>query len=109
MNLVTLTRVKKHLGQDTHYDDRMLEEKRFEASAIVIDYLKLDTSDTGFDWVDAFGEPTAAVPGVVTAATLLVVGALYENRDGRGDSSSPAPLSQTVKDLLMRSRDPALA
>jgi hypothetical protein len=104
MNLVTLKQVKRHVNQDTSFDDKLLEEKRFQASAIILDYLKMDTSDTGFDWVDELGEPTNNIPGVVTAATLLVVGSLYENRDG-STSGAPQALSQTVIDLLMRSRD----
>lgn len=107
MNLITLKQLKKHVSQDTNFDDKMLEEKRFHASAIIIDYLKIDTSDTSFDWVDELGEPTRNIPGVVTAATLLVAGSLYENRDG--SANGPQALSQTVVDLLMRSRDPALA
>lgn len=107
MNLVTLKQVKKHVSQDTAFDDKMLEEKRFQASAIILDYLKTDTSDTGFDWCDLFGEPTKNIPAVVTAATLLVVGALFENRDG--NENGPKVLSQTVIDLLAGSRDPALA
>lgn len=107
MNLITLKQLKRHVNQDTSFDDKLLEEKRFAASAIVLDYLKIDTNDTGFDWLDMFGEPTKNIPAVVTAATLIVAGALYENRDG--SSSGPQALSQTVVDLLMRSRDPALA
>lgn len=107
MNLVTLAQVKRHVGQDASFDDKMLEQMRLQASAIILDYLKIDTGDTGFDWFDALGEPAKTIPGVVTAATLLAVGALYENRDG--SSGSPQVLSQTVVDLLMRSRDPAMA
>lgn len=107
MNLVTLKQVKRHVNQDTGFDDQLLERKRFEASAIILDYLKVDTSDTAFDWVDELGEPTSRIPGVVTAATLLVVGALYENRDG--SDNGPKALSQTVIDLLMRSRDPTMS
>lgn len=107
MNLVTLKQVKRHVNQDTSFDDQLLERKRLEASAIILDYLKVDTSDTGFDWVDLLGEPTANIPAVVTAATLLVVGALYENRDGSADG--PQALSQTVKDLLARSRTLAIS
>lgn len=108
MNLVTLRQVKQHVSVDHSLDDEMLEIKRMQASAIIIDYLKLDTSDTGFDWVDAFGEPTSSIPAVVTAATLLAVGALYENRDG-DVWRSPQILSQSIIDLLMRSRAPAMA
>lgn len=108
MNLITLAQLKKHVSQDTDFDDRMLEEKRVQASAIIIDYLKIDTSDTAFDWVDQLGEPSNTVPAVVTAATLMVAGALYENRDGSTDRS-PQVLSQSVVDMLMRKRDPAMA
>lgn len=109
MNLVTLRQVKRHVSQDTDADDKMLEEKRFQASAIILDYLKIDTGDTAFDWLDAFGEPTSKIPAVVIAATLLVVGALYENRDGTAGAAGPQALSQTVVDLLARSRTLALA
>lgn len=108
MNLVTLREVKRHVSQDTDFDDKQLEEIRVNASAIILDYLKTDTGDTAFDWVDAFGEPTSNIPRVVVAATLHVVGALYENRDGTV-VGAPQPLSQTVKDLLARSRTLALA
>lgn len=107
MNLVTLAQVKHHVNQDTQLDDQLLEGIRMQASAIILDYLKMDTDDTGFDWLDAFEEPTARVPRVVVAATLLVCGALYENRDGSADG--PTPLSPTVVSLLMRSRIPAMA
>lgn len=106
MNLVTLKEVKHHVSVDTHFDDEMLEEKRRQASAIVLDYLKIDTNDTGFNWLDAFGEPTKNVPQLVRAATLLIVGSLFENRDGSGTSN---PLSQSVIDMLARSRTPTLA
>lgn len=108
MNLVTLKQAKRHVNQDTGFDDKLLEEKRLQGSAIILDYLKIDTGDTGFDWVDDLGEPTANIPAVVTAATLLVVGALYENRDG-STGTAPQVLSQTVKDLLARSRTLAIS
>lgn len=72
------------------------------ASAIVLDYLKRDAGE----WQDSAQEPES-VPSVVEAATLIVAGALYENRDGAGNAAEP--LSQTVKDLLHRYRDPAMA
>lgn len=108
MNLITLKQAKKHVSQDTSFDDSMLEEMRFRASAIILDYLKTDVSDTGFDWVDAFGEPSNTIPGVVTAATLIVLGSMYENRDGDA-WRSPQVLSQSVVDILMRSRDMTMA
>ena len=108
MNLVTLKQVKRHVNQDTAFDDKLLEDMRMQGSAIILDYLKVDTSDTGFDWVDLLGEPTRNIPAVVTAATLLVVGSLYENRDG-STGNAPQAISQTVKDLLARSRTLAIS
>lgn len=107
MNLITLRQLKHHVSQDTQYDDAKLERVRRNASAVILDYLKMDVDDTGFDWLDAFGEPTDRVPGVVVAATLSAAGALYENPNG--DDDGPKPLSKFVVDLLMRSRIPAMA
>lgn len=115
MNLVTLRQARHQVGVNHHDDDVLLEEKRFQASSIILDYLKLydsgnyqSLSDFA-SWFDAFEEPTSAIPGVITAATLIVVGALYENRDGTDDNKSPQTLSRTVVDLLMRRRDPSMA
>lgn len=67
-------------------------DKAEDATAIVIDYLK--QPDNG--WT------VETVPFVVRAAILLVLGALYEGREG-GD-----PISDAVRSLLQRLRDPAL-
>lgn len=112
MNLITFDEAKSHLSVDHEWDDATIDDKRTEASEIVLDYLKTDTSASTFNWVDAIGEPTPFVPGVVKAATKLVLGGLYENREGYTDVGrfgAPQPLSQAVKDLLQRKRDPALA
>ncbi len=86
-----------------------LDRKRNQASGIVLDYIKADLDSVLFNWVDALGEPREdKVPPEIVAATLLVVGALYENRDG-DVWRSPQPLSQSVMDLLWRHRKPALA
>lgn len=110
MNLITLKQLKAHVSQDTNFDDKMLERIRRDASYVILDYLKIDTGDTSFDWCDALGEPSNTIPGVVRAATLMAAGAMYENRDGSTVGvNSPQVLSQSVVDMLMRSRDPALA
>jgi len=109
MNLVTLTEVKEHLRVDHDMDDAQINRQRRQASSAVIDYLKVDVYETAFDWVDEFGEPiTNNIPQEIIAATLLVCGALYENRDG-DEFRSPQGFSQTVMDLLWRHRDPAMA
>lgn len=55
-------------------------------------------------WTDDSGEPTEDVPGEVAAATLLVIGALFEDREGEKD-----PISTAVRSLLAMRRDPAMA
>ena len=54
-------------------------------------------------WVDDEGAPNN-VPGPIHAATLLVIGQLYHDREGTND-----PISVGVRSLLHRYRDPALA
>lgn len=108
MCLITLEQARWQVNLDHDLDDSVLDEKRAEASDIILDYLKIDTDDTSFNWVDHLGEPTEEVPGRVVAATKLVLGAMYENRDG-DVWRAPQPISQGVIDILMRSRKPAMA
>lgn len=102
MPLVTFDQAKTHLRVDDDDHDEEIEEIRIRASFILLDYLKKDEDY----WQDSTGEP-ADVPGSVSAATLLICGALFENREG-SDKDAP-PLSQAVMDLVHRHRDPALA
>jgi hypothetical protein len=94
--LITLEAGKNHLQMDHDADDFDIEAKIFEASAIVLDYLKL--ADAPAAWAEL-------VPEHIQAATKLVLGSLYKNRE----SEIAEPLSAAVKSLLHRSRDPALA
>ncbi len=109
MYLVTFNESKEHLRVDHDMDDAQINRMRRQASAAVLNYIKIDIDETAFDYVDEFGEPIANnIPQEIAAATLLMIGALYENRDG--DSfRSPQPLSQAAMDLLWRHRDPAMA
>lgn len=100
--LITLDQAKAHLVIEHDEIDETIEEKVQEASAIVLDYLKRDEAE----WQNTSGDPDG-VPYLVQAATKLVVGALMENREG--NDNGPQPLSQAVKDLLHRYRDPAIA
>lgn len=70
-----------------------IELYRQSATDIVIDYLKRADPEWTAD----------TVPAGVKAAVLLVIGALFHDREG-GD-----PLSDAAKSLLHRYRDPALA
>lgn len=103
MALVTLEQLKTQLEMDHDESDSFIEELCERASMIVLGYLKLEA--------DAYQEGSplepADVPKHIEAAVLLAGAALFENRDGSPDG--PQPLSQTVKDLLHRDRDPAMA
>lgn len=96
--LITVDQAKLHLriDADTAEHDELLELVVPMASAIVLDYLKRDAAS----WQTTAGAPED-VPGPVQAATLLVMEALVDGVD--------EPLSQPVKNLLHRYRDPALA
>ena len=109
LNLVTFTTAKAQLNVDHDLDDDLINGMRTRASGSVIDYCKIDVSESSFNWVDLYGEPiTDNVPPEVVAAVLLMIGAMYENRDG-DVFRSPQPISQPVMDLLWRHRDPAMA
>lgn len=100
MPIITMEQVKVHLEMDHDLSDAKLEEIAQDASDTMLNYLKLPL-DT---WQDSAGVP-AGVPGPVRAATLKIAASLFENRDGSG---TPA-LSQDVKDMVHRYRDPAFA
>lgn len=91
-NLVSIEAAKVHLKIDSDDDDADVADKLLQAEAVIIDYIK--RPDHG--WTDQ------TVPGVVSAAILLMLGQLYKDREN-------ATITQSIKNLLMRSRDPALA
>lgn len=98
--LVTVDRAKSHLEIDWFDNDEELALKISDASDTIIDYLK--RPDHG--WT----ETTA--PGQVQAAVLLVLGALWREREGVGQNAEDLdPISPAVVSLLRRMRDPALA
>jgi hypothetical protein len=90
--LITLHQAKAQarVEHDEHDSDMLL--KASSASAIVLNYLKYPD----LDWTDR------SVPDDVRAAVLLVFQHLYERAEGD-------PLSEGVKSLLHRHRDPTLA
>jgi hypothetical protein len=91
--LVTLAEAKAHLRVLANDQDTDITMKALAASDIVIDYIKRPAHG----WTDT------TAPALVKAAILLVLGALFEDREG-GD-----PISDAVKSLLHRYRDPAYA
>jgi hypothetical protein len=94
--IVDLETAKRHLRRTDDDDDTNIVLKLEQASAIVLDYLKLDA-----DTYDIDASPLEEAPKMVEAATLLVLEALYV--------SDEDPLTNAVKSILHRSRDPALA
>lgn len=104
MRLVSLCVAREHLRPPGEVDDVRIYRMIEEASAIVLDYLKLP-----FDaYHDSAGELVPElVPPAVRAATLLVLGALYDNADGQNPDKQP--LSDAVKALLHSRRVPTLA
>lgn len=114
INLVTIKQAERHLHLDIdevtvgHVPD--LEDKIQQASFIVLDYIKqlppeytspVLESPTYTFWAN----DTTKIPYNVKAATLLVLAELWDNREASVNDC----LSQAVKDLLHRWRDPALA
>lgn len=99
--LVTLAQAKEHLRITTDDNDADVSLKVDQASAIVIDYLK---SQAVAGWSDG----TVAVPGNVSAATLITLTHLYEHR-GDDDMGLDEALWMALDRLLIRFRDPALA
>lgn len=111
MMLVSLEQGKRHLRVIMDDEDADILLKIEGASAAVLDYLKsranefLDSS--GMVEVDSNLDPVG-VPANVQAATLLMLGYLYKDRDTNADEGYergylPAPVTA----LLYPKRDPA--
>lgn len=101
MNLVTIEQAKTHLRVDGADADAEIGDLVLQASSIILDYLKKPAFPVEWNAPDA-DPPGSGVPGLVRAATLLVIGELYGERESGAD-----PISLGVKSLLMRQRDPA--
>lgn len=95
--LVTIEEARRHLKLTTsNMADADVAadvaDKAEAATDIVIDYIK----QPDHEWTDA------DAPALIKAAVLLVLGDLFDNREA-------ATISDPVKNLLHRYRDPALA
>ena len=101
MTLETLENAKLHLHITDPARDAEVTLLLEHASALIYDYIGA-RADPSWD------ETTA--PDVVQAATLKMLGHLYEHR---GDDSAPddhdTKIWEAIALLLMRTRDPALA
>lgn len=101
--LVDLATAQAHLRDDDPANAADIQNKIYQASAIVLSHLKIDAIPD--EW-QASSSPVG--PGMIhkiEAAKLLVLGELYENRE----ASISKPLSEGVMNLLIGLRDPALA
>jgi len=122
MMYVTLQRAKQHLNMDHDLDDPLIEAYIGAASEAVKNYLKSASPyeverDSNDDPVfDSSGDPVYAVDSSgdkivrysVVAATLLMVGFLYKDRDENPDSAFERGfLPKPVTALLYSLRDPA--
>jgi hypothetical protein len=113
MMLVTLEQAKQHLRVDFDDEDGDITLKIHAASGAVMNYLKSGADaflDSAGDLVtDSNGDPVG-VPFEVQAATLLMTGYLYKDRDQNSDGAfSMGYLPAPVTALLYPLRDPAIA
>lgn len=94
--LIDLATAKRTLRVLGNHDDLEIQQAADRASAIVIDYIK--RPDHG--WT------AQTVPLHIQAAICIVLKRLYDDRAGELEGGF---LSQAVRDLLWRERDPAMA
>lgn len=83
---------------DEDYPDLIL--KMAQAEDIILDYLKTP-GETGWD--------DETVPPRIKAAILLMLSALWDDREGKGDVGDYLKDDGPIAQLLRRSRDPAIA
>ena len=76
MTVLTLDEIKAHLRLDGSEDDAQLTLLSEAAEDYAAQYL-----GRSLPWLDDLGAPVA-VPASIRAALLLVIGDLYENREG---------------------------
>lgn len=93
MPILSLDEIKAHLRLDGEAEDAHLTLLSEAAEDYVSQYL-----DRPVPWLDAAGS-VVPVPGGVRAALLLIVGDLYENREGQITGVSRAE-NPTVMCLL---------
>jgi gp6-like head-tail connector protein len=122
MMYVTLQRAKQHLNMDHDQDDVLIEAYIGAASEAVKNYLKSaspyeverDSNDDSI--VDSSGDPIYVVDSsgdkqvkyAVQAATLIMLGFLYKDRDENPDQAfQQGYLPKPVTALLYSLRDPA--
>lgn len=76
-----------------------LQMKMKQAEDLILDYIKYE--DTGWD--------ETTVPPRIKAAILLMLSALWDDREGVGDNGDYLKDDGPIAQMLRRTRDPALA
>ena len=94
--ILDLESIKQELKVDIDDDDERIHSTMTQAALIVLDFLKVASDE----YEDEDG--VSDYPDIVYAAIVRVTMALY-------DSPEKDPLTDAVRSLLHRSRDPALA
>lgn len=90
--MITLIEAKSHLRMDHSAEDADITLKLKLANAIVNDFIGMDQFSADYN------------EDIADAATFLVLGELYANREALAD-----PLSPSVKTILERLRVPSFA
>lgn len=105
MALVSLTLAKRHLRIDFDDDDTEIEVYLAAAETIVTEYLDRAVYPSAED--SPPGAPPSGDDGTalevtpaITAAILLVLGDLYENREADTEAVGDAVLPKAVRSLL---------
>lgn len=101
IDLISLEEAKHHLHLTGERYDVDIQNKIWQASAILFNYLKIDPDESPLS-VPWAGDD---IPWDIKASCALIVGELHMNREG----STANVLSDTVRALLHRWRDPAIA
>lgn len=105
MALVSMTLAKRHLRVLHDDDDAEIEAYLAAAETIVAEYLdravygSVDDSPPGAPPSDDDGTAIEVTPAI-TAAILLLLGDLYENREADSQDTSSAMLPRAVRALL---------
>lgn len=110
--LVSLTQAREHLRVDSTDEDNDLTLKIHAASGAVLNYIRngadVFTDSSGEPILDSNGSPIG-IPFEIQAATLLMLGYLYRDRDGDPDKAyEMGYLPRPVTALLYPYRVPSL-
>lgn len=110
--LVSLTQAREHLRVDSTDEDNDLTLKIHAASGAVLNYIRngadVFTDSAGDPILDSNDSPIG-IPFEIQAATLLMLGYLYRDRDGDPDKAyEMGYLPRPVTALLYPYRVPSL-